>query len=121
TEHLADTVGDAVRLPPDDERLTASEVEDRHYGPAAQGITPAYLRDAVEASPPRPQPQDPARIRETAEIGLDLPPHTGICVLEEVRVVADPRDQEGGDVSPRSRASLSRAAPIAPGWICPWR
>jgi hypothetical protein len=47
-------------LPPHDERLMGSHVEDRDHGAAAQRVAPAYLGDAINASPPRPDAEDPA-------------------------------------------------------------
>ena len=47
-------------LPPDDERLMRSHIEDRDHGAATQRVAPAHLGDAINGSPPRPEADDPA-------------------------------------------------------------
>jgi len=101
-------------LPPDDERLVRSHVEDRDHGAAAQRIAPAHLGDAIDGSPARPQAHDAASAWPTAHVDLDLPAHVAIRVLDDPRAPTDPGDEE------RRHTRLQEPA-VAPVVIGPLR
>src|SRR5581483_8449389 len=89
--------------PPDDERVMPPHVEDRDHGAVTQRVAPADLGDAIQASPARPEAQDPSCGWATAHLELRLTAHLAIGALGRARVARDPRDEE------RSHAPLQPA------------
>jgi len=73
-----------------------SHVEDRHHGSAAHRVGVADFGDAVKASAASPQSHNPASARSLSQVTFDLAPHLGVHVLEDVRIVRRPGDEERG-------------------------
>jgi hypothetical protein len=88
-----------------------SHIEDRHNGSATERIALADLGDAVDASSPCPQLQDPAIARATTHVELDLSTHVTVCVLDDAQVIRRSRDEERG----HARLQAALASVLAQG------